>query len=80
MATGRPLPWSSWQEWQQVGDWLFAGTREAEASAISRVNSCPTLTVIRRELAADLCRHGSRSAPGVLVAACPWAQIWQQLS
>ena len=37
MATGRPLPWSSWAEWEQVGSWLFSGAAEAEAKAISRV-------------------------------------------
>lgn len=28
MSLGRAVPWASWSEWRQVGDWLFGNDDE----------------------------------------------------
>ncbi|KAK9841905.1 hypothetical protein WJX84_000441 [Apatococcus fuscideae] len=82
MATGRPLPWSSWQEWQQVGDWLFAGTREAEASAISRISAWRARgrVPLGADLAATLIELRQRDQPGASSAESAEAVLQMQYS
>ncbi|KAK9842959.1 hypothetical protein WJX74_004892 [Apatococcus lobatus] len=66
MATGRPLPWSSWDEWAQVGKWLFSGADEAEARALSRIGvwRARGRVPLGADLAAALIELRQRDRPG----------------